>query len=278
MIKMPGAPTPKQNNPKPGHDLTNKEYHDNPAISSSELKLMDESYAHFKNKELFKYTTPTMDFGTLVHTMTLEPENFEFEFSVQPLGAKRNTTIGKQIWEDFEEKLNGRISVKDEEVTLAKDMARNATAIISELLGVEDFTKTGWPERSFVTTDPATQLQLKCRPDFITKDGIMLDLKTTSRISEKDLKATVTDFNYARQIAFYVKVLELSGIKVKRAALVFVESSGGNMVKVKMFDDVILQEARQSIDDMLVGYAKYLSGELKATIAKNISPWPEREE
>ena len=280
MIKMPQkAPEPKKDNPQtPGAHMTNSEYHDHPAISSTQLKLMDESYAHFKHSGLFKYTTDTMDFGTLVHTMTLEPETFEEEFSIQPKGAKINTTIGKQIWEDYEEKLNGRLSVKEDEVKLAESMAYNARIMMNELLSVEDFSRTGWSELSFIVVDPYTQLQLKCRPDFITKDGILLDLKTTSKINDRDLKSTVTDFNYARQVAFYIKVLELSGIKVRRAALVFAESTRGNMVKVRMFDDAILDEARRSIDEMLEGYSKYLRGEIKATIAKNITPWPEREE
>jgi len=278
MLKMPQPEQPQTQDIGPGIIMTNEEYHEHPAISSSQLKLMDESYAHFKHRELFKFTTGTMDFGTLVHTMTLEPETFDQEFSVQPVGAKKSTTIGKQKWEDHEAKLDGRISVGEDEVKLAAAMAVNAKAIINELLGVEDFTQAGYAERSFFAIDPATQLEIKCRVDFLTKALIMLDLKSTKRIDDRDLKSTVTDFNYARQIAFYEKVLELNGIKPKRSALVFAESAGGNFVKIRMFDDVIIDEARRDIDEKLIGYAKYLSGESKASIAKNILPWPEREE
>ena len=275
MIKM--NPTLEQP-ALPGIDMTNEEYHAHEAISSSDMKLLQESPAHLLNKKLFKYTTKNMDFGTLVHTMTLEPHNFDNEFLVQPVGAKRSTTIGKQKWEQHEADLGTRISVPQDDIALATKMAHNATVIINELLRVDNFHDHGWAERSFFVTDPETGLQLKVRPDFLTKGGIMLDIKTTSKISDRDLKSAVTDYEYARQVAFYTKALGIAGITVNKAALVFIETGGGNMVKVRFFDSNTLTEETYNLGVMLEGYAAHLDGSRRIPLAKEITPWQKRED
>lgn len=287
MIKMPqaAAPTPVQNThadtqheKHPGITMSNAEYHAHDSISSTAMTFMDESYAHFKHRALFNYETATMDLGSAYHSLTLEPEKFDLEFSIEPDNARRNTTIGKQIWDDFEEKRAGRTAVAQTDVNTAIRMASNTTVILNELLGVENFHEHGWAERTFIVTDPATGLVLRCRPDFLTRTGVLLDLKSAAKFTDMDLKKSVTDRKYARATAFYIKVLGLAGIRVKRAALIFAESTQGSMVKVRTFPDHIISEEMRKLDEQLIGYAKYLSGENKATIAKNIEPWPEREE
>jgi len=277
--EQPAASQPVSTKPQaPGLTMTNAEYHAHDSISATAMTFMDESYAHFKHRKRFDYETATMDLGSAFHTLTLEPHNFELEFLPQPVGAKRNTTIGKQIWEDHEEKLAGRISIAAADVDKADRMAANTTVILNELLGVENFHDHGWAERTFIVTDPATGLQLRCRPDFLTFKGILLDLKSAAKFTDRDLKNSVTDRKYARATAFYKKVLGLAGVPIKRSALVFCESTQGHMVKVRTIPEHILEEEERKLNEQLMGYSKYLKGEAKAQIAKNIEPWPEREE
>ena len=282
MIKMPqAAPAPVQDQTTPaapGLTMSNAEYHAHDSISATGMTYMDESCAHFKHRGRFNYETATMDLGSAFHTLTLEPHNFDLEFISQPENAKRNTTIGKQMWEDHEEKRAGRISISKADVDKAAIMAGNTTVILNELLGVDNFHDHGWAERTFIVTDPETGLQLRCRPDFLTFKGILLDLKSAAKFTDRDLKGSVTERKYARATAFYIKVLGIAGVPVKRSALVFAESTQGHMVKVRTIPDHILEEERVKLDDQLRGYARYMRGEEKAQIAKNIEPYPEREE
>ena len=77
-------------------NMSNADYHADPAISSTSLKFMEESFIHFDNRHLFKFGTKTMNLGTAFHTLTLEPEKFSEEFAIEPINAPRNTVIGKQ--------------------------------------------------------------------------------------------------------------------------------------------------------------------------------------
>ena len=256
----------------PGQLLTNEDYHREPAISSTDLSLLEESTTHLMNKQLFKRESDAFNFGTLVHTLTLEPHLFDDEFLLAPEGAKRNTTIGKKMWEDHEAELAGRISITAADVEKAKTMAHNATVILSRLLGVEDFKTTGWAERSFFTRDHLTHANVKCRPDFLTRNHTMIDIKTTRDISEFGLMKSIRDYNYARQVAWYKRVLSNCRIDIQRAVLVFVSTEPGHQVKIRYFSDSVLYEEDEKITALLQQFDSVMSGEVVDTIARPIEP------
>jgi len=258
--------TPEQIQEPIAQEMSNKDYHANPAISSTTLKYMEESFVHFDNRKLFKFGSKAMNLGTAFHTLTLEPEKFEQEFAIEPIDAKRNTTIGKAKWEDFEETLNGRDQISNDDYEKAKVMSANARAIGETL-----FSKEAEIENSYIVTDPETGLILKCRPDFlVAQDGILIDLKSTMNADEYELKKSISKYDYVRQLAFYIKVLEIAGIKIKTAALFFVPTSAPHMPKIRFVAQDKLDQARQDIDNMLKDYAEYKAGNKQATIAKLI--------
>ena len=92
---------PKQNFvPAPdGHGfiMSNNEYHSLDAVSSTSLKFLEESSLHFENRDLFKMDSPSLNLGTAVHTLTLEPEKFEELKKVKP----GNLEEGKEILKDL---------------------------------------------------------------------------------------------------------------------------------------------------------------------------------
>jgi len=248
------------------HIMSNKEYHEHSAISSTTLGYMDESFVHFDNRKLFKFGSKAMNLGTAFHTLTLEPEKFEEEFAIEPINAPKNTTIGKQKWEYFEETLNGRTAISNDDYEKAKVMANNARVIGESL-----FNKTAQVEHSFIVTDPETGLLLKCRPDFlVSNEGILIDLKSTANADEYELKKSISKYEYVRQLAFYIKVLEIAGINIKIAALFFTPTTAPHMPKIRYVDQRKIDEARQDIDTMLKSYADYKAGNTQAKIAKLI--------
>lgn len=77
------------------HNLSNADYHAHPAVSSSQLKHMLRTPAHFKaSLETSKEPSDAMKLGSLVHTLLLEPHLVDYEYTVMPKFDRR-TKQGK---------------------------------------------------------------------------------------------------------------------------------------------------------------------------------------
>lgn len=95
-------------------------------LSFSAMKSFDESPSHFvMYKDGTKKTTDAMKFGTVTHTLTLEPKKFDKEFIVffkpfpdktMALGANKDAYKQAQIIAEQE----GKEVIKEEDVTKAK--------------------------------------------------------------------------------------------------------------------------------------------------------------
>lgn len=165
--------------------MSNDEYHACPEFSSSQLKDMNRSAAHFYvnsiTKEAKKEASTAMNFGTLVHTMFLEPEQFENEFVIAPKFDRR-TKVGKEEAAAWEQANEGKMLVSEEDVENASRMSENLRSL-SIYKAMQD--NYGMAEASFFFTDPVFGLNLRIRPDWhiapckAFPNGLIIDLKTT---------------------------------------------------------------------------------------------------
>jgi len=65
-------------------DLSNEDYHTSMALSSSNLKdMLISPYHYWYKKNAPHKSTPALLFGTLLHTMLLEPHLFDKEYFVR---------------------------------------------------------------------------------------------------------------------------------------------------------------------------------------------------
>lgn len=181
--------------------MSNADYHAHPYFSSSQLKDLLRSAAHFYShniaKEHEKESKATMDFGTLAHTLFLEPEQFANEFTILPadapkrptetqLNAKKpseKTVAAIAWWENFDATNQARILITEEQLAGANRIVENLHKLSMYDVMQKDY---GMPEASFFFTDPVYDLQLRVRPDWHIApckrfpDGLILDLKTTT--------------------------------------------------------------------------------------------------
>jgi exodeoxyribonuclease VIII len=108
--------------------MSNTQYHARPEYSSSQLKDMIRSAAHFYShniaKEHEKERKACMDFGTLAHTLFLEPEQFSDEFVIAPVFDRR-TKAGKEEAAAWEQSNEGKTLVTEEQVQGAKRIVKN---------------------------------------------------------------------------------------------------------------------------------------------------------
>ena len=86
---------------------TNKEYHSGEGVSKSDLDLLHTCPAKYRYRKdnPDDNETPAMLFGSMVHKLILEPEDFEREYAVAP-ECDRRTKAGKAIFDEFAAKVN----------------------------------------------------------------------------------------------------------------------------------------------------------------------------
>ena len=97
-----------------GIRISNKEYRQRPGISSSELKKIMITPAHYKHyKENPQEDTPALLFGRAAHKYILETYDFYTEFAVAP-NCDRRTKEGKETWAKFVAECEGKDVITQE--------------------------------------------------------------------------------------------------------------------------------------------------------------------
>ena len=145
--------------------------------------------------------TPAMLFGAAFHTYVLEPEKFR-QYYVIPPSFDRRTTVGKIAAAAWDTTHGDLLSITQEDMNLMAGMlaglGRNkfAAAVIAGEGTIE--TPIEW-------TDEQTGTPLKCRPDKVLKNGLIVDLKTCVDIEPGDFARAVANFGYHRQAALYLE-------------------------------------------------------------------------
>jgi len=192
-------------------NLSNAEYHAHPAMSNSRLKrfidcprTMDEPFEE----------TDAMAWGTLVHTLLLEPDQLPARYVVKPDDApkkpdarQRNAKKPSQEtldaiawWDNFNATVAGRrvISADDQVNLQALEERIQADPIAGPLLA-----ELGMVEQSFFWQDAVTEIELRCRPDAWRPDNIMLDIKTCVNCDPYEFGKAALGMGYDRQAAMY---------------------------------------------------------------------------
>lgn len=181
--------------------ISNKEYREREGISSTDLKKMAQSPAHFRYwKDHPQEDTPALLFGRAAHKYMLEKDDFFNEFAVAP-NIDRRTKSGKEEWTLFIEQNVGKdiITSDDYEIILEMHKSLHETPFIKTLL-------SGVREASFFNKDEKTGVVMKCRPDCLTRignDHLLIDYKTCTDASSDSFMKDAIKLMYDLQMAYY---------------------------------------------------------------------------
>lgn len=148
-------------------------------LRSSDLKLLKISPAHYCERQEQK-ASEAMEFGSLFHKAIENPVAFRDHMKVEPEGDKRTREVKDAITRFREDLRSTDIVVKAKWVDPLLGMLQR----IQQHPLASSMLRSGVSETSLRTGDDETGVILKCRPDFITAEGFMLDLKTTRDASE----------------------------------------------------------------------------------------------
>lgn len=197
-------------------NLTNAEYHAHPAMSNSRLKrfidcprTMDDPVEE----------TDAMAWGTLVHTILLEPSEFTSRVVIKPadapkrpdsrqLNAKKpsDETIAAIAWWDrFNAETAGKRIISAETATNLEALVERIQAdpIAGPLLA-----DLGRVEQSFFWDDAETGIPMRCRPDAWGTDNIIRDVKTCANCAPYEFGRAALELGYDRQAAIYTDGVE----------------------------------------------------------------------
>ena len=184
------------------YNMPFKNYQKQAGLSNSQMNKINISPAFFKwSEENPQEKTEALIFGSLLHGLVLEPQNFERDFIVMPNVDKR-TRAGKEVMEQFDLACEDRQIVTQEQFDLACILRDK---VMSHEIAKKLLTGKGENEVSIFWEDDG--VECKGRPDRI-KDRIIIDLKTTTSTKPEEFSRNAYKYGYHRQCAWYSKGYE----------------------------------------------------------------------
>jgi len=206
---------------------------ENPTISKSELDIINHSPARYKREIIEgkrRTATPAMIFGQAFHCAILEPLAFDEHFAVLPDDLDELNKNTKKYKE-------GLVEFKAENLTAGgdpKDILTQADAFVLEAMAESVFnhpiacdllSRVVHVEKAFRWKDERLDVGCRCKPDFVTSDGIVGDIKTTrDRLDDWHAQSAVK-FRYDIQQVHYSEGLKANGIDVRDFLFVVVEKA-----------------------------------------------------
>jgi PDDEXK-like domain of unknown function (DUF3799) len=230
-----------------------------PSVSSSGLRnFWKSSAAHFNaewecnpNRKPRK-TSEAMILGGAAHHLLLGEDEFATHFICHPLeipdakGVLKPWTRALGSAKNWlaEQDAAGKVVVSPLQLEKIRGMARSLAAHPLIEAGV----LRGEIEQSMFALDEETGLWLRARPDAIPNDsGDFADLKTTTSVTDFEIKMTLRSYGYHQQAALTWEICEALGVPFDSWTLVFVESDEPYCVRaVALTDDDLARGRRQN--------------------------------
>lgn len=192
-------------------DLSNEDYHGSFGTSSSQLKtLIEKTPAHLKHG-MAHPTGPSdaMMIGTAVHTLVLEPDQFDNEVAVSPVLNLR-TNAGRAARDEFEAANAGKAIITEAQFDQARAMAASVLSHPMASILLQDKVAESsvyWWYRSMDPDDDSRYKEmLKVRPDAICRDhSVIIDLKSAIDGSFTGFSKSINNFYYHVSAAMYLE-------------------------------------------------------------------------
>ena len=172
-------------------------------IAASDIKTFLHSprkYFYQKYEQQEKADQRHFSIGSGLHELILEPELFETNYLVCPKVDGR-TKDGKEKLAQFEIEAQGKTILFENEMEMIKQMAQNALNNHTLIA----LMKESYRELSCYTSDPATGLKVRMRPDIMSStQSTIVDLKSCVDSSPKKFKSDCYVYGYSISAAYYL--------------------------------------------------------------------------
>lgn len=228
--------------------MTYDEYNDYPAIRKSELDYIHQSPAHYQvYKANGRKETDALRWGRMFHTFVLEPELFNQEYAVLEESVNRNTIAGKKAWATWLEANEGKIAVNRPDMDTLIQMKQ---CIFDHPLA-KNALSGGIAESTLLWEYDG--MLCKARPDYITANGLIVDLKTTKDARPRGFAKDCADYRYHVQSAFYTEAYyQVFGEYPAGFLFVAIEKEKPYAVALYTADHIMDQGYREFTEDLRV--------------------------
>ena len=269
--EAPQAEQPWSTYPAIVADLDAATYHRHPAVSKHGLDAFRKAPAYYQwQRANHKAPTPAMSFGSLYHTVVLEPETLTQLYAVVPEDApKRPTRVQREAakpslstieaiawWEDFERATSGKQIMDQGEINKCHAMR---AALLRNKAAANALEERLYTEASLFWLDGQTGVQCRARPDIIRADGLVVDVKTCADASPDAFQRAAWNFGYYRQAAYYLHALEtITGERPKAFVFVAQETEPPYLNAVYVASPTMIEVGMGEIREDLRRFAKCL--------------------
>jgi len=256
--------------------MNDAEYFKDPALSKSGLMYFAKSPAHFKapRPPLTPQQKAAMDLGRALHCRVLEPDRFNLRFEILPAGMTYQTKEGKRLRKEAEEA--GKTMLKYDD---AQDVIGMADAIRHHP-GAGALVKAPGPvEDPVFWKDPKYLFEWKCKPDKVTANCMVIDIKTTGDARIEEFQRTAWNLKYHWQAFIYLWGLTMaSGTPHKDFVFIVVERKPPYGVMVYFTPPHVIHHAACEIDPLREKYARCLKKDEWPSYPENpeyltLPPW-----
>lgn len=191
-------------------NLRIEDYHNNREyLSKSMLSKIDDCPARFNylfNEGGAPKATPSLRMGNAIHVLALEPKLWKSGYHVTPetyfddKGKEKPWRNDKrmQVYKDEMEKAGDKIMLSHDDYKTVETMAN---ALAKNNFACSLLKPKGYVESSIFWKDEETGLKLKCRPDLMRNDSLIVDLKMARSVKPAFFNKDAFNFRYDISVA-----------------------------------------------------------------------------
>jgi hypothetical protein len=235
-----------------------QEYLDHPAVSRSELMVIDRSPKHYwwqyisdKSEQI---SSEHLEFGRAFHTLVLEPQLMSEAIAVIPDGKRRptkaqlnaknpsdSTVLQIEWWERFDEENEGKAIIKEDKL---EDMLAMAEVIRSDPAASEILKTVELNEEVFFFGHNGRKF--KVRIDGL--GGAAIDIKTTKDASERSFANSIVSYGYDVQAYMIMEALRQNGKSVDSFVIVAQEKEAPYAVSCYEIGSTFLETGKAKFE------------------------------
>lgn len=235
-------------------NLPAEDYHRDIAVQScSLLKPLLISPAHYK-EQFFEASAPSKakDFGTLIHTLVLEPQTFAARYAVYE-GIKDGRDAD---FKAFVKAHPGQLVIDDISLQSAKRLAEKVLERRVRGRPFADYLAEGEKEVTIYFTDPTTGVRCRVRIDLLHPEFVF-DLKTALSVVEGEWLRQALNLNYDLQSYMYSLAECLFSGRERPLPFVFVvgENSGPYSVSAYTAGESFIAKGGKKYQEVIAAYA-----------------------
>lgn len=188
-------------------EIPREQYEMHPGVRWSVLSAMRKSPLHYRHaRTAGRPDSSALAFGRALHAAIFEPDTYDAQFAVY--ADSKTTGPGARLrWQEFQQSANERgitiLDAADDARVAACAMAVTGNPTARQYMSLS----RGRAEIGISWQDPATGLRCKMRADWITVDGLIVDLKSTRSGDARNFGRQAWHLGYFHQAEFYARGL-----------------------------------------------------------------------